>query len=298
MSARNRINAVRGLVLSVCLGSGVSVQATEPLTRAFRRQGASRTYSVFLPREFNPAVTYWLLVVVHGGGGRGSTNPKAIAMRRIADEVGLPAILIAPNFNVKDKQVSRFPVLGEGAFLKAALKKVRAEYKTHPKILLTGYSMGGQLSHRFALANPDLIQACAPLAAGTWTTPDGRLLIEEYGEVKKPKVFLASKRNASKVPERLSDLFDARTANVAGLPAAEGAEKIPFLVMCGTLDPRWPIAKGFAASLKTSGFSVEVEWPTTPHGSKSEQHKAEFAKYPQRVIEFFKKHTDASTGEK
>lgn len=279
-------------LLALGLQVAVSAGNSKPLTYTFEHKGNDRVYSVFLPKDFDPDATYWPLVVVHGGGGRGKTNPKAVAMRRIADEVDLPAILIAPDFVVKDKNVSRFPMLGEEAFLNAVLQQVRGQFNFRPKILLTGYSMGGQFTHRFALGNPDLVHACAPLAAGTWTTPDGRLLIQDYGEVKNAKAFLSSKQNATKIPARLSGLFDARVAQVAERPAAKGAEKIPFLVMCGTLDTRWSIAKEFASSLKTSGFNVQTEWPVTPHGSKGSKHKAEFAKYPQRVIEFFTKHTE------
>lgn len=230
------------------------------------------------------------MVVVHGGVGGARTNSRAIAMRRLADEQRFPAIVISPEFITKDKQVSRFPVLGEADFLKAVLKDVRKDYKLRPKILLMGYSMGGQFAHRFTFANPGLVQACAALAAGSWSTPDGRLLIETYGEVKDPGSFLASKRNAAKVPERLHNLFETRTAGIAGLPATKGANKVPFLVMCGTLDPRLSIAKAFVAILKKAGFTVGSEWPRTPHGMKARKYKTEFEKYPKRSMAFFIKH--------
>ncbi len=283
--------AIGSVLFASCVALPALSQEFEPLTRTIEFQGAERTYFVALPKGFNPDKTYWPLVVAHGGGGNARTNPKAIAMRRIADERNLPAILILPEFITADKEVSRFPVLGEGAFLKAVLEQVHAEYKLYEKILLCGYSMGGQFAHRFALANPDLVQACAAFAAGTWTTPDGRLLIEAYGEVKDPKAFLSSPENAEKVPERLRDLFDARTAEVAGHPAAEGAEKVPFLVMCGTLDTRFSIAQEFAASLRESGFTVETEWPRTPHSSNSEEYRSEFEKYSKHAVLFFRKHT-------
>lgn len=265
-------------------------KSNEPLTRTINFQNTTRQYFIRLPKDFDPNNTYWPLVVVHGGGGQALTNPKAIAIRRLADNLNLPAIVISPEFNTQDKQVSRFPALGEGEFLKQVLKNVRAEFKLHPKILLTGYSMGGQFSHRFALSNPDMVQACAPFAAGTWSTPDGRLLIQEYGEVKNPKAFLSSKKNAEKVPERLRDIFDSRTAEIATLPANKNAKNVPFLIMCGTLDPRLSIAKDFAASLQKAGFQVEYDCPITPHSSRSKIHKSEFEKYPTRATLFFKKH--------
>jgi len=260
---------------------------TTPLSRTVQYNGTSRTYFVALPAAYNPETTYWPLVMVHGGGGNAENNKYATAMRRLADEEGLPAIIIQPQFVTEDRQVSRFPSLGEGAFLMAVLEKVRAEFKLHDKILLNGYSMGGQFSHRFALAYPDLVQACAPFAAGTWTTPDGRLLIEEYGAVDDPKTFLSAPENAAKIPERLRDLFDPRVAGAAGLKAAE---RVPYLVMCGTLDTRLSIAKEFAAALKKSGYSVETEWPETPHSASNGEHTAEFEKYSVHAVTFFKHH--------
>jgi pimeloyl-ACP methyl ester carboxylesterase len=261
------------------------------LPRAVDFQGNARSYYVGLPHDFDPDQTYWPLVVVHGGGGHARANPKAAALRRFAHEADLPAILIQPEFVAVDKQVSRFPILGEDEFLKAVLMKVGAEYKLHPRMLLTGYSMGGQFSHRFALANPELVQACAAFAAGTWTTPDGRLLIEGYGEVSRPEAFLSTREYASRIPERLHDLFDERTAKVAGLPAADGADRVPFLVMCGTVDTRFGIAVKFANSLREAGFIVETEWPRTPHGANSAQYASEFEKFPRHAIRFFQTHT-------
>ncbi len=263
----------------------------EPLKRTLQYEGSERTYYMVLPKEYDSNKTYWPLLVVHGGGGKAKENKRAVSMRRLADEWGLPAIMILPEFIIHDKPVSRFPVLGEGTFLKTLLEQVRVDYKLHEKILLTGYSMGGQFTHRFALQNPDWIQACATFAAGTWSTPDGRLLVQEYGEVKNPEEFLSSIENAPKVTERLRDLFEPRTAEIAGLPAAEGAKQIPFLVMCGTLDPRHSISIEFADSLRDAGFSVETEWPRTPHGSRLPEYRAEFERYSEHAIRFFKNHT-------
>ena len=290
-----RYLAIAGLFLRLCCDAAIGGEQV-PLRRTLLFHGAEREYFVALPKNYHPETTYWPLIVVHGGGGHARTNPKALAMRRKADELDLPAILILTQFNREDKQVSRFPVLGEGAFLKAVLEDVRSEYRLHSKILLNGYSMGGQFAHRFALAHPEMVHACAPFAAGTWSTPDGRLLIEQYGEVRDPKAFLSSKENAVMVPDRLGNLFDQRTAEAACLLAAENASDVPFLVMCGSLDPRYSIAVAFAASLREAGFSVETGWPRTPHNAKSKRHTVEFEKYPDEAIRFFKKHTEGSVG--
>ena len=280
------------LLVTAWVGASALGAEDRLLTRTVEVGGDERTYHVGLPEGFDPDATYWPLVFAHGGGGRPQTNFHSVSLRRQVAEQSLPAIVVLPEFVTADKQVSRFPALGEDAFLKAVLEQVRGEYRLQPKILLTGYSMGGQFSHRFALLNPELVQACAPFAAGTWTTPDGRLLIEQFGAVADPDVFLRDRENVAKVPARLSDLFDERVAGVAGRRAAAGVERVPFLVMCGTLDTRHEIAVEFAKSLLEAGVDVETEWPETAHGGRRPENEGEFAKYAERAVRFFRAHTE------
>ena len=263
-----------------------------PQRRTLRFGGSEREYFLGLPLNFNRTKSYWALVVVHGGGEHGRIPFPNTGMARFAAELGLDAIVISPSFSNDDYNASRFPSLGEGEFLEQALAQLRGEYALRPKILLTGYSRGGQFTHRFALAHPEQVAAAAPLAAGTWTTPDGRLLVEGIGELKNARAFLADSRNISKLPNNLSDLFEPRVAAVAETRAAARARDVPYLVMCGTLDPRLPIAEEFVRSLQSLGYRVHSEWPRTPHGCDDvtcwQQHRVEFEKYLRRTVEFFK----------
>jgi len=266
------------------------VQITEAIRQTIFYEEREREYFILKPQNFDPEKKYWLTVVVHGGGGNGRTFFMTKAIRAEADKQGLETIVIAPNFSNTDFLASRFPELGEGDFLKQVLKDVSNKFNLHKKILLTGYSRGGQFTHRFALINPEYVKACAPYAAGTWTTPDGRLLIDSYGEVSDPETFLLSGKINDEIPERLHNLFQPHVAKVAGLKAKNEAKNIPFLVMCGTLDSRYKIAQQFAKSLKTKGYMVQTEWPQTPHGEK-EKYQAEFAKYSKKAVEFFQNST-------
>ena len=226
-----------------------------------------------------------------------SIEDIAVAAKMMTDELGLKAIVVVPSFSNDDFLASRFPALGEGEFLDHVLDELRGEYRLRPKILLTGYSRGGQFSHRFALQNPEKVEACAPFAAGTWTTPDGRLLIDRFGEVSEPESFLSTSENATDVPERLRNLFQPRVAAVAGLAADPASKAIPFLVMNGTLDPRLPIAREFARSLAENGYSVETDWPRTPHVCDDEPAcRVEFGRYAQRAVEFFLSVTSMRAG--
>ena len=95
------------------------------------------------------------------------------------------------------------------------------------------------------------------------------------------------KQDVAAVPERLRDLFNPRVAKAAGLPAKPGAERIPFFVMCGSLDPRFPIAREFTQNLKDAGYIVDSEWPRTPHSPHDIEFRSEFEKYSRSAVEFF-----------
>ena len=283
------------VLLAVAWPSQLPAQQTitEPERRVISLGGTEREYFLYRPRGFERSRTYWPLVVVHGAGQGGRAEFPNASVARFVLESGLDAIVISPSFSNEDNNASRFPSLGEDRFLDAVLENVRKEYSLRPKLLLTGYSRGGQFTHRYALAHPERVAAVAPLASGTWTTPDGRLLVEEIGEVRNARVFLADTMNASKVPPRFRDLFHHRVAEVAETKAVEGARSVPFLVMCGTLDPRLPIAQEFARTLQSLGYQVSVDWPRTPHACQGDaacraEHGVQFEKYGRRTVAFFR----------
>ena len=207
------------IFLSAQTDTQTQSQSEEPIRFSFDYKGIEREYFVWLPKNFDVNQIYWGLVVVHGGGGNGQTFWLTKYMRRVSDKMGLQAIIISPSFLKSDPNAQRFPILGEGEFLKHILDEIHSHYPLHPKILLTGYSRGAQFTHRFALWNPAIVQACAPLSAGSWTTPDGRFLMFSFGEVKNSESFLASLKNSVDLPASQKSLFEYRVAKVAGRPA-------------------------------------------------------------------------------
>ena len=265
-----------------------SGQMSEPIRRTLMVRGVEREYFVYLPPEFDRNITYWPLVVVGGG-----FLPNRIV--RHLSESRFDVIVIASSGPTGDVNAVRFPAFGEGQFLRDVLREVQKDYRLRTKILLTGYSRGAQFAHRFALAFPEQVEAVAALASGTWTTPEGRFLVEEIGEVKNARAFLSDAANAATVPERLHDLFTPQVAAVAESKAVAGAKNVPFLVMCGTLDPRQPIARAFVRSLEALGYRVSAEWPRTPHVCNdtacSAEFRTEFDKYSRITIDFFQRIT-------
>ena len=282
----------RRLTLTILCAVVASANADEVelLREQIEHDGNMRTYHVALPKSYAPEQTYWIIVTVHGGGGNGRTHFLAEGVREEVRETGFGAIVVSPDFGNDDPDGTRFPSLRDGEYLLVILDEVAEQYRVHPKVFITGFSRGAQFTHRFAYAHPDRVAAAAPCASGTWTTPEGHLLIEGVGEVADPRSFLSEPSNVEKAPERLASLFTDRVASAAGLPAAANANAVPFLVMCGSLDTRFEIAQRYAELLRAAEFYVETEWPRTPHGGKGDERYAEeFKKYPRRAIAFFMK---------
>ena len=282
-----------GLFVAVAVfGSSMPLLAQAPLPSPIRRtitfQNTEREFFVWLPPKFDANRQYWLLAAIHA-------NVMLRGLQRAVAASGFDAIVISPTFRNDNLNLSRFPFSSEKDFFNEVIKAVRAQYSVKPKILLTGYSRGGQFAHRYAFAHPNDIEALAPLASGTWTTPDGRLLVEEIGEVRNARTFLAKRENAKSVPERLADMFDPEVAAVAEIKALPGSERIPILVMCGTLDPRLPIAQEFVRSIEALGYRVSAAWPRTPHvcpdAKCMEEFGTEFDKYLTTTVEFFQQVT-------
>ena len=219
-------------------------------------------------------------------GSKGYPNPLAGPLQAKADAAGLDAVVIS--FSLLSHASAFFH--SEDQILKKAVEDVRKRWRLRSRILLSGYSAGAQYAHRFAFAYPHLVKACAAHAPGTWTTPDGRLLVDEIGEIKNPVEYLSSMANAKGV-ERRRYLFEEPDLAVAySRRAAPEAVRIPFLVMCGTLDPRFEITRIFRDSLVEAGFAVESEWPKTPHNPFNDpRYDSEGERYTTRTVEFFNK---------
>jgi hypothetical protein len=72
-----------------------------------------------------------------------------------------------------------------------------------------------------------------------------------------------------------------------------GSRDVPFLVMCGTFDPRLPIAQG-RPDLAVARLRVSVEWPRLPHLSgtgRAAWSTKPSLKYLRRTVDFFRGYT-------
>ncbi len=123
-------------------------------------------YLVYLPEgyEDHPEADWPLIFFLHGYGDRGDNVfllAKASPYMYIRDQGPLPFIIVAPLLG-NYEGYSSFPE----AYMDGVLAEVQAYYRVDPKrIYVTGLSMGGEATYRFALHRPDTFAAIAPLSA-------------------------------------------------------------------------------------------------------------------------------------
>ena len=129
-------------------------------------QHYGKGYLLYLPEgyEADTKKTWPLLLFFHGYGDRGDNVfliAKASPFMFIREKGPLPFIIAAPLLTAFEGY-SSFP----GEYLDGVLAEIQADYRVDPKrIYVTGLSMGGEATWRFALRQPDTFAAIAPLSA-------------------------------------------------------------------------------------------------------------------------------------
>jgi predicted esterase len=136
-------------------------------------------FHLYLPTDAATRGPLQVLVAVHGMGGNGvSFGASLIAA---AERHGW--ILVAPTFRYRDN-FNPGGVLQDDTELIPRLKQYLDELpqKTglpiRDKVLLYGFSRGGQIAHRFAEFYPDRTLAVAVFAAGTYSLPVASMAVD------------------------------------------------------------------------------------------------------------------------
>ena len=143
-------------------GKGISAQSYHDTKLAAFGKG----YMLYLPDGYaaDPGKSWPLILFLHGSGDRGDNVyllAKASPFMMIREKGPLPAIIAAPLLDASNTYAS-FP----DAYLDGVLAELRASYLIDARrIYLTGISMGGEATYRFALHQPSTFAAIAPLSA-------------------------------------------------------------------------------------------------------------------------------------
>lgn len=122
-------------------------------------------YMVYLPEgyEESPDKSWPLLFFLHGYGDRGENLmllAKASPFMYIREKGALPMIIAAPILS--DDLSPAFP----DEYMEGVLAEIQSEYRVDAqRIYMTGLSMGGEATWRFAINQPQTFAAIAPLCS-------------------------------------------------------------------------------------------------------------------------------------
>lgn len=159
----------RTFLLVLLLTALASAQKIETgfLNRAVVLKGVEYRYQVYVPRELNKKQTWPVIVALHGGGEYGSDGMRptnvglAPAIRRNPER--FPAIVIFAQAKADGKPGWQ---LDGGEAAMAAIDKAIKEFKGDPKrVVLTGYSAGGNGTWSLASRYPQRFAAIVPVCA-------------------------------------------------------------------------------------------------------------------------------------
>jgi polyhydroxybutyrate depolymerase len=151
--------------------------------------GLTREYTVYVPKDYDPAVSYPLVVLLHGGNGNSTNLLSKISRaepsrKRFLADSNFEAkadldnfIIVAPEGNSgnwNDGRSGTEPAkLGtdDVGFIVATVEEVEETYNIDSKtVYAVGMSNGATMSYRLACARPDVFAAVAGVAASTVKT--------------------------------------------------------------------------------------------------------------------------------
>lgn len=154
---------------AVVYSSTVAAQRIETgfLNRSVTLGGVEYRYQVYVPREFNKKQKWPMIVALHGGGEYGSDGIRhtnvglAPAIRRNPER--FPAIVVFPQARADGRPGWQ---LDGGEAAMAAIDKAIRDFSVDVKrVVLTGYSAGGNGTWSLASRYPDKFAGIVPVCA-------------------------------------------------------------------------------------------------------------------------------------
>jgi predicted esterase len=152
---------------------------------------------LYLPDEIDPAVTYQLLVGVHGAGGKGNGAAGLKDWVKRGD-----VIVIGPSFETKGERPYQN---GDGIHAEKLItlfESLKKSYKLRDKMFLHGFSGGCQFTHRFTMLHPKLVCGVSAHSGGSWAT-DGYGTISNAAKDIPFAISCGEKDTAKSFPEAL-----------------------------------------------------------------------------------------------
>ena len=135
---------------------------------------------LYVPKTYDAAKFYALVVVLHPAGLRGSLFVKSWG--EVAERTGA-FIVAGPECKDQRKRIWEF---GDEPEFIATVKRVTKVFSIDPgRVLLTGFSQGGVYTYTFGLRNPAVFRGIAPLSGALIAGPGAEaeaILLRARGE--------------------------------------------------------------------------------------------------------------------
>ncbi|MFQ5543661.1 MAG: alpha/beta hydrolase-fold protein [Nitrospiria bacterium] len=127
------------------------------LHRDINIDGNALSYALYVPKSYNPSISYPLIVCLHGAGFVGDTY-----LERWEKRLEEGAILVCPTIGGG----AWWSPLGEALVLET-IAEVESKYHVDPnRIILTGMSNGGIGAYLVGIFHADRFAAISPMASG------------------------------------------------------------------------------------------------------------------------------------
>lgn len=205
------ITAWSAFVLAVMAGSlhaaDEESSATGFVNFSFSADGMERTAGLYVPPDYDNSKEWPLIVFLHGGGGNGNNNGNALTerfyrqglVRTIRDyPERFPALVAFPRCpegriwspvpadpvqsDWRLELHGREPVPDAETHVTAVIDGIIAAYAVdEDRVVITGYSMGGEGSIRYAALHPERIAAVASAAGSAVIVPEDAPVLAGMG---------------------------------------------------------------------------------------------------------------------
>jgi polyhydroxybutyrate depolymerase len=133
----------------------------------------ARPASVDIPTDYDPGVTYPMLLLLHGAGADGRTQAGYFQLFTIVDEKQF--VMIYPDAKADEEGRRAWDSTGtdDVEYLSALIEEAKQIYNIDRKrVYLMGHSSGGFMSLSMACAASELFTALVSLAGGTYEDPN------------------------------------------------------------------------------------------------------------------------------
>lgn len=155
---------------------GVPKSGTYQKKLATKIMGASRSYLLHVPTNFNPKEKVPLVVVIHGAFSTPKQMEEESGFSHIADRENILVAYPAGAYGLFGffqhwnaghccgKAANDH--IDDGGFLESVIEDIRHHFMVDDtRIYMVGFSNGGMLTYRFAAERTHLLAAAAPMAA-------------------------------------------------------------------------------------------------------------------------------------